>query len=58
MASVSKHSLISIPAERPTCNTLRGARFAVEVGVPLYRNLNGPQLETDMTFTFGVQKAF
>jgi len=37
---------------------LKGTRFAAEVGLPLYRNLNGPQLETDMTFTFGVQKAF
>lgn len=37
---------------------LKGARFAAEVGLPLYRDLNGPQLETDLTFTLGVQKAF
>lgn len=37
---------------------LKGARFAAELGLPLYRDLNGPQLETDMTVTLGVQKAF
>jgi len=37
---------------------LKGARFAAEIGLPLYRDLNGPQLETDMTLTLGVQKAF
>jgi hypothetical protein len=37
---------------------LNGTRFAVEFGLPLYRDLNGPQLETDMTLTLGVQKAF
>ncbi len=37
---------------------LRGHRLAFEVGVPVYRNLNGPQLETDWNFTVGWQKAF
>ena len=37
---------------------LKGHRLAVEVGKPLYRNLNGPQLETDLTLTVGWQKAF
>ena len=37
---------------------LRGHRLAFELGVPLYRDLNGPQLETDLTFTVGWQKAF
>jgi hypothetical protein len=37
---------------------LRGHRLALEVGVPLYRDLNGPQLETDWNFTVGWQKAF
>ena len=37
---------------------LKGTRFAAEAGLPLYRDLNGPQLETDMTLTLGVQKAF
>ena len=37
---------------------LRGHRLALEVGVPIYRNLNGPQLETDSVVTLGWQKAF
>lgn len=37
---------------------LRGHRLAFEVGVPVYRDLNGPQLETDWNFTVGWQKAF
>ena len=36
----------------------KGHRLAAEVGLPLYRDLNGPQLETDLTFTLGWQKAF
>ena len=36
----------------------KGHRIAAEVGFPLYRDLNGPQLETDLTFTLGWQKAF
>lgn len=37
---------------------LAGNRFAIEYGVPLYRDLNGPQMETDSTLTLGWQKAF
>ena len=37
---------------------IRGHRFAFEVGVPIYRNLNGPQLETDWNVIVGWQKAF
>lgn len=37
---------------------LRGHRLAIEYGIPLYRKLNGPQLETDSTLTIGWQKAF
>ncbi|MEM9141018.1 MAG: transporter, partial [Pseudomonadota bacterium] len=37
---------------------LRGQRLAFEVGVPVYRRLNGPQLETDVTFQLGYQVAF
>ncbi|MFB9148597.1 transporter [Roseovarius ramblicola] len=37
---------------------LRGHRLAAEVGVPLYRDLNGPQLETDWIATLGWQYAF
>lgn len=36
----------------------RGHRLALEVGLPLHRDLNGPQMETDLTFTLGWQKAF
>ena len=36
----------------------KGHRLALEFGVPLYRDLNGPQLETDYTLTLGWQKAF
>ena len=37
---------------------LSGHRLALEFGLPLYRDLNGPQLETDYTLTLGWQKAF
>jgi len=37
---------------------LKGHRLAFEVALPLYRDLNGPQLETDSVFTLGWQKAF
>ncbi len=41
-----------------TKGTAKGHRLLIEAGVPLYRNLNGPQLETDYTFMLGWQKAF
>ena len=37
---------------------LRGHRLAMEAGIPLHRDLNGPQLETDLTITAGWQYAF
>lgn len=37
---------------------LKGHRLALEYQLPLYRNLNGPQLETDSVLTLGWQKAF
>ena len=37
---------------------LRGHRIAMEAGIPLHRDLNGPQLETDLTLTAGWQYAF
>lgn len=37
---------------------LNSLRFAAEVGVPVYQDLNGPQLETDMIFTLGTQYTF
>ncbi|MEM5515925.1 transporter [Henriciella sp. AS95] len=36
----------------------KGHRLALEFGVPLHRDLNGPQMETDYTLTLGWQKAF
>lgn len=37
---------------------LKGHRFAIEGTIPVYQNLNGPQLERDHMITFGWQKAF
>ena len=37
---------------------LQGHRFALEVGAPIYQDLNGPQMETGLTVTVGWQKAF
>ena len=37
---------------------LDGHRLAAEIELPVYRDLNGPQLETDWTLTLGWQKAF
>jgi len=37
---------------------LKGNRLAFEASAPLYRNLNGPQMETDWSITLGWQKAF
>ena len=37
---------------------LRGHRLAAELQVPVYQDLNGPQLETDWIFTIGYQFAF
>jgi len=35
-----------------------GHRFGAELNVPVYRNLDGPQLETDLTLVVGWQKAW
>ncbi len=37
---------------------LNGQRIAFEAGLPVYQNLNGPQMETDFTLNLGWQKAF
>lgn len=37
---------------------LKGQRLALEYGVPLHRDLNGPQLETDTVLTLGWQTSF
>lgn len=36
---------------------LKGHRLALEVGVPVHQNLDGPQLETDVLYTLGWQHA-
>ena len=38
--------------------SLAGQRLAVELSLPLHRDLNGPQMETDWTITAGWQYAF
>ncbi|MFT4582818.1 MAG: hypothetical protein ACI915_002052 [Gammaproteobacteria bacterium] len=37
---------------------LRGKRLALEVGIPVVRDLNGPQLESDVSLTAGLQIPF
>lgn len=37
---------------------LNAMRFAFEIGAPVYQDLNGPQLETDLVFTLGAQYTF
>ena len=37
---------------------LKDQVFGVEMTAPLHRDLNGPQMETDWSLTFGWQKAF
>ncbi|MEO0569155.1 MAG: transporter [Pseudomonadota bacterium] len=37
---------------------IRGQRLAIEFGLPVYQDLNGPQLETDWLLTAGWQYAF
>jgi Putative MetA-pathway of phenol degradation len=39
----------------PQAGLLHGHRLALEVGRPVYQNLDGPQLETDWTATLGWQ---
>ena len=38
--------------------SLQSLRLAAEGGVPIYQDLNGPQLETDLVFTLGAQFTF
>ncbi|WP_281019306.1 MULTISPECIES: transporter [unclassified Minwuia] len=37
---------------------LRGLRLAMEATVPVYQNLNGPQMDTDLILTLGLQYAW
>ena len=41
-----------------TKGALAKNRLAIEAGMPLFRDLNGPQLETDWNLTLGWQRAF
>ena len=36
----------------------KGQRLAIEGGLPIEQDLNGPQMETDFVITVGWQKAF
>ena len=38
--------------------SLEGLRLAFEVLYPIDQHLDGPQLETDLTYTFGIQRSF
>jgi hypothetical protein len=48
-------SLLVGAAFAPQIGLLRGHRLALEVGRPVYQNLDGPQLETDWTAALGWQ---
>jgi len=37
---------------------VRGQRLALEISTPIYEDLNGPQMETDLTVTLGWQYAW
>ena len=48
-------ALVGINFVPPSLNSLR---LAAEAGVPVYQDLDGPQLETDLVFTLGAQYTF
>ena len=48
-------ALVGINFVTPGSNYLR---LAAEAGAPIYQDLNGPQLETDLVFTLGAQLTF
>lgn len=41
-----------------TAGVARGQRLFIEFGIPIYQNLDGPQLETDWLLTVGLQFRF
>ena len=41
-----------------TSGALKNFRLGLEFDLPLYQNLNGPQMEVDYNFTAGIQYAF
>ena len=42
----------------PKSSALAGLRWGIEVGLPVVQDLDGPQLETDLVITTGLQFAF
>lgn len=46
---------VNLVAQR---GALRGHRLALEIGAPVYQDVNGLQLETDWVATLGWQRAF
>ena len=36
----------------------QGTRLSIELSAPIYQDLDGPQLETDLQFTLGIQHSF
>ncbi|RBI72695.1 transporter [Roseovarius sp. TE539] len=53
--TVSLHAGVNFVVQK---GAMRGHRFAIEAGVPVYQDLNGVQMETDWTLTAGWQYAF
>ena len=49
--------ILGINLLKPT-GSLENHRLAVDLRLPIWRDLNGYQLETDSALTFGWQKAF
>ena len=47
-----------VPSIKRQTGITKGHRLSFEFGVPLYQNLNGPQMETDYQFIVGWQKGF
>lgn len=50
-------ALVGLNLYRPD-GVMAGHRFAVEFGLPVYQNLDGPQMKSDWRLTAGWQKAF
>lgn len=51
-------ALIGVTLADGGSDLLNGHRLAAEFGMPVYQNLDGPQLETDYRFVLGWQAAF
>ena len=55
---IPKRPLIQIIDTGGAQGVLEGQRLFAEFGVPIYQNLDGPQLETDWVLNIGVQIRF